>query len=113
MMQQSDIAAPPMLRASFVVIAISMFALWCWSLVPPIENWGNPREDGFSYVGVFWATLTCLPVGVFLLIGAAVGRGRHATRATTALLVGGVLLLLVVAFIMMRDLDDRGIMQIG
>lgn len=113
MIEQPDIVAPPALRASFVVIAITMFALWGWSLVPPIENWGNPREDGFSYVGVFWATLTCLPVGVFLLIGAAIGHGRHAARATTALFFGGVLLLLVVAFIIMRDLDDRGILQIG
>ena len=113
MMQQPDMVAPPLLRGSFVVVAISMLALWGWSLVPPIENWNNPREDGFSFVGAFWSTLTCLPVGVFLLIGAAVGRGRHAARALTALLFGGVLLLLVVAFLMMQDLNDRGILQIG
>lgn len=113
MMQQVDIAAPPVLRATFVVVAVSMFALWGWSLVPPIENWNNPREDGFSLVGAFWATLSCLPVGVFLAIGAAVGRGRHAARALTALFFAGVLLLLVVAFLTFQDLNDRGILQIG
>ena len=64
-------------------------------------------------MGVFWATLTCLPVGVLLLIGAAVGRGRHAARALTTLLFGGVLLLLVVAFQMMQYLDDHKILQMG
>ena len=46
-----------------------MLALWGWSLVPPIENWGNPNEDGFSYVPVFYTTITCLPVGTYLLVG--------------------------------------------
>lgn len=113
MMQQADIAAPPVLRATFAVVALSMFVLWGWSLVPPIENWNNPREDGFSLVGAFWSTLTCLPVGVFLTIGAAAGRGRHAARALTALFFAGVLLLLVVAFLTFQDLSDRGILQIG
>jgi hypothetical protein len=112
-MQQADIAVPPVLRASFAVVAISMFALWGWSLIPPIESWGNPHEDGFSYVPVFWATLTCLPVGVFLAIGAAVGHGRHAARGLTALLCGSVLLLLVVAFLMLQYVNDRGILQLG
>jgi hypothetical protein len=113
MMQQSDIVAPPMLRASFAVVAVSMLALWGWSLVPPIENWNNPNEDGFSFVPAFWATLTCLPVGICLVIGAAVGRGRHAARALTALLFAGVLLLLVVAFLVMQYVNDRGILQLG
>lgn len=113
MMQQADIVAPAVLRATFAVVAVSMFALWGWSLVPPIENWDNPREDGFSLVGAFWSTLTCLPVGVFLTIGASVGRGRHAARALTALFFAGVLLLLVVAFLVMQHLNDNGILQIG
>jgi heme/copper-type cytochrome/quinol oxidase subunit 3 len=112
-MHQADIAVPAVLRASFAVTAISMFALWGWSLIPPIENWGNPHEDGFSYVGVFWTTLTCLPAGLCLIIGAVVGRGRHAARALKALLFAGVLLLLVVGFIMMQYIDDRGIVQLG
>ena len=112
-MQQTEIAAAPMLRVSFAVVAISMFVLWGWSLVPPIANWHNSREDGFSLVGAFWTTLTCLPVGIFLTIGAAVGRGGHAARALTALFFGGVLLLLVVAFLAFQDLDDRGILQTG
>ena len=59
-----------MLRATFVVMAASMLALWGWSLVPPIENWNNPNEDGFFYVPAFYATIVCLPTGLFLLAGA-------------------------------------------
>jgi hypothetical protein len=32
-----------------------MLVLWGLSLIPPIESWGNPNEDGFSYVPAFWA----------------------------------------------------------
>jgi type II secretory pathway component PulM len=112
-MQQAEVLLPPVLRASFAVVAISMFALWGWRLVPPIESWGNPNEDGFSYVPAFWATLTCRPAGIVLTIGAAVGRGRHAARGLTALLCGGVLLLLVVAFLVFQYVNDRGIPQLG
>jgi len=81
---KTEITVSPRLRAMFVVAAAIMFALWGWSLVPPIENWGNPNEDGFSYVPVFYTTITCLPVGLFLLVGAIAGRGRNVTRACIA-----------------------------
>jgi hypothetical protein len=45
---------------------------------------GNPNEDGFSYVGVFYTTLICLPVGLCLLIGAIAGRGGSVSRARVA-----------------------------
>jgi hypothetical protein len=61
-----------------------MLALWGWSLIPPIENWDSPYEDGFSYVAVFYATITCLPVGLYLLVAAIGGRGRHIAHARTA-----------------------------
>ena len=83
----TEIAAPPKLRARFAVAASIMFALWGWSLVPPIANWGNPNEDGFSYVGVFYATPICLPVGIFLLVGAIAGRGRYVWRARIAFFI--------------------------
>ena len=56
-MDQAGITASPRLRVSFLVVAALMFLLWGWSLVPPIENWNNPYEDGFSYVGVFYASI--------------------------------------------------------
>jgi hypothetical protein len=86
-----------MLRATFVVTAASMLALWGWSLVAPIENWNNASEDGFSYVPAFYATIVCLPTGRFLLAGAIAGRGRHLERAHLALLVGAATLFIVVA----------------
>jgi hypothetical protein len=61
-MEQTNIAASPLLRATFAGLAAAMLVLWGLSLGPPIQNWGNPREDGFSYVPAFWTTLTCLPV---------------------------------------------------
>jgi hypothetical protein len=69
----TEIAASPKLRAIFAVAASIMLALWGWSLVPPIENWGNPNEDGFSYVSAFYTTIICLPVGIYLLVGAIAG----------------------------------------
>jgi hypothetical protein len=67
--------------------------LWGWSLIPPIESWGNPQEDGFSYVPAFYATIFCLPTGLYLLAGGIAGRGRYVTRGRIALFIGcGVLL---------------------
>ncbi len=48
---------------------------------------------------LFWATLTWLPVGLYLLAGAAFGRGRPVERARNALWLGGGLVTLVVAFL--------------
>ena len=95
-----------MLRATFVVMAASMLALWGWSLVPPIENWNNPNEDGFSYVPAFYATIVCLPTGLFLLAGAIAGRGRHLERAHSALLVSAATLFIVVAFLIFQYIAD-------
>ena len=83
-----------------------MLLLWGWSLVPPIENWNNPYEDGFSYVGGFYASLICLPAGLFLLIGAIAGHGRHVARARPVLFVGVGTLFIVVAFLIFQRVGD-------
>jgi hypothetical protein len=103
---ETDMAASPRLRIIFAVGAAIMLALWGWSLVPPIQNWGNPNEDGFSYVPLFWATITCLPVGLFLLAGAIIGRGRPVARARHALWLGGALIALVVAFLIFQHIAN-------
>jgi hypothetical protein len=105
-MDQAEITASPKLRVIFVIVAAIMLALWGWSLIPPIENWGNPNEDGFSYVPVFYATITCLPVGLYLLAGAIAGRGRHVARARTTLFLGGGLLFLVAAFLIFQHIAN-------
>ncbi len=84
-----------------------MFALWGWSLVPPIQNWGNPNEDGFSYVALFYTTITCLPVGIFLLVGAIVGRGRKVTLARIAFFIAAAITLLVAAFLIVQHIADN------
>lgn len=82
----TEITASPRLRSMFAVAAFIMLALWGWSLVPPIENWSNPYEDGFSYVPVFYTTIICLPVGIYLLVGAIAGHGRYVRHARIAFL---------------------------
>jgi ABC-type dipeptide/oligopeptide/nickel transport system permease subunit len=105
-MDQAGITASPKLRVIFVVVSTVMLALWGLSLIPPIKSWGDPNEDGFSYVPPFWATITCLPVGLYLLAGAIAGRGRHVARARTALFLGGGLLFLVVAFLIFQHIAN-------
>jgi hypothetical protein len=101
-MDEAGITASPKLRVIFFVVAALMLLLWNWSLIPPIESWDNPYEDGFSYVPAFYASIVCLPAGLFLLIGAIAGHGRHVVRARSALFVGGGRLFIVVAFLIFR-----------
>ena len=105
-MDQAGITASPRLRVSFLVVAALMFLLWGWSLVPPIENWNNPYDDGFSYVGVFYASIICLPTGLLLLVGGVTGRGRHVARARPALFVGAGTLFIVVAFLIFQHIAN-------
>ena len=92
---------------SLAVAAFIMLALWGWSLVPPIENWGNPNEDGFSYVPVFFTTITCLPVGIYLLAGAIAGHGRYVSRARIAFFIAAGITLLVVAFLVVQHIANN------
>jgi len=55
-MDQAGMTASPQRRVIFLVVAALMLLLWGLSLIPPIENWNNPYEDGFSYVGVVYAS---------------------------------------------------------
>jgi hypothetical protein len=95
------------LRIMCAVAAAIMLALWAWSLVPPIQNWGNRNEDGFSYVGVFYATLICLPVGLYLLIGAIAGRGRFVRHARGVFFVACGIIILVGAFLIIQNIANN------
>jgi hypothetical protein len=106
MSDTSEITASPRLRVMFAVAAAIMLSLWAWSLVPPIKNWGNPREDGFSYVGAFYATITCLPVGFFLLVGTIAAHGQYVRRARVAFFVAAGITVLVVAFLAIQHVAD-------
>jgi len=107
MSNTSEITASPRLRVVFAVAAAIMLSLWAWSLVPPIENWGNPNEDGFSYVGVFYATISCLPVGLYLLVGAIAAHGRYLRGARIALFVATGIAILVVAFLIIQHIANN------
>ena len=107
MSNTTEMTASPRLRAMFFAGAATMLALWGWSLVPPIENWGNPNEDGFSYVGVFYTTLICLPVGLCLLIGAIAGRGGSVSRARVAFYIAAGVTVLVAAFLIVQHNADN------
>ncbi len=95
-MDQAAVTASPRLRVIFLAVASSMLFLWGWSLVPPIQNWNS----------VFYATMICLPTGLFLLIGAIAGRGQHVVRARSALFVGCGTLLIVVAFLIFQQIAN-------
>ena len=113
-MDEAGITASPKLRVIFFVVAALMLLLWSWSLIPPIESWDNPYEDGFSYVPIFYASIVCLPAGLFLVIGAIAGHGRHVVRARSALFVGGGTLFIVVAFlIFQRVANSMGGLGLG
>jgi heme/copper-type cytochrome/quinol oxidase subunit 3 len=103
----TEITSSPKLRSMFAVAAFIMLALWGWSLVPPIENWGNPHEDGFSYVPIFYTTIICLAVGIYLLVGAIAGHGRHVRRARTAFFIAAGITLLVVAFLVVQQIANN------
>ena len=103
----TEITASPKMRARFAVAASIMLALWGWSFVPPIENWGNPNEDGFSYAPLFYTTIVCLPLGIYLLIGAIAGHGRYVRRARIAFFIAAAITLLVVAFLVVQHIADN------
>jgi hypothetical protein len=106
---ESDIVASPRLHAIFIAVAAIMLALWGWSLVPAIQNWNDPREDGFSLMPGFYATVTVLPLGLIMLTGGASGRGKHARRARVALTIAIALLVLMTTLeILRRMLNASG-----
>lgn len=102
-----DITASSRLRSVFAVAGLIMLALWGWSFVPPIQNWGNPNEDGFSYAPLFYTTIVCLPLGIVLLAGAAAGHGRYVRRARTAFFVAAGINLMVVAFLVIQHIANN------
>jgi hypothetical protein len=67
------------------------------SLIPVIQNWNNPNEDGFSFVPGFWASITMLPLSFFTLIGAVFGGERRIERARALLIVACGVLAIVAA----------------
>lgn len=105
--ERDEIAASARLRVMLAVAAAVMLGLWGWSFVPPIENWGNPNEDGFSYVPIFYTTIICLPIGLLLLTGAIAGHGRYVRRARIAFVVAAGITTLVVAFLIVQHIADN------
>jgi hypothetical protein len=105
-MAQADIVASAKLRILFAAIAAILLALWGWSLVPAIQNWNNPNEDGFSLVPGSFTTITLLPLGLITLAGAISGRGKSLRRARVALVIGLALLALMAAFEIFRRLSN-------
>ena len=95
-------AASPNLRLIFLAAAAATLGLWIASLLPAIENWNNPNEDGFSMIPAFYASFTVLPAGLVLLAGAIVGRGKWTAHARKALFISLALLCLVIAFKMLQ-----------
>lgn len=94
--------ASPRLRVTFLAVAAATLALWVASLIPAIQNWNNRNEDGFSMIPAFYASFTMVPVGLFLMAGAIIGRGKWTAHARKALVIGIALVCLVIAFKMLQ-----------
>jgi hypothetical protein len=107
MVGATEIAASPRLRSMFAIAAAIMLGLWGWSFVPPIEHWGSPNEDGFSYAPLFYTTIFCLPLGIFLLAGAIAGHGRYVRRARIAFFVAAVIATIVVLFLVVQNIANN------
>ena len=105
--ERDEIAASARLRVMLAVAAAVMLGLWGWSFVPPIESWGNPHEDGFSYVPIFYTTIICLPIGLLLLTGAIAGHGRYVRRARIAFVAAAGIATLVLAFLIVQHIADN------
>ena len=102
----AEITASPRRRSMFAVAAAIMLGFWAWSFGPPIQNWANPNEDGFSYVPLFYTTIFCLPLGLFLLIGAIAGHGRYVRRARIAFFIAAVVTFIVAAFLVVQNIAN-------
>ncbi len=87
-------------RAIYAALALLMFGLWGWSLEEPIKHWGDPNEDGFSYIAVFYATPFCLVPGLLLARDAIFRRDRGLARPAVVIACGA--LAVVVAFLIFQ-----------
>lgn len=103
---QDETKASTTLRIFFVIVAVAMLAFFGWSLVPPIQNWNNPNEDGFSYLGIFWTTIVCLPVALYLVRGAITWHGPRVATARKALVIGCGVIVMVVAFLIFQYIEN-------
>jgi hypothetical protein len=103
----AEITASPRRRSMFAIAAVIMLGLWGWSFVPPFQNWDNPNEDGFSHVPLFYTSIFCLPLGLFLLVGAIVGHGRYVRRARIALFVAAGMTIVVAAFLVVQRIANN------
>ena len=87
-------------RAIYAALGLAMLGLWGWSLEEPIKHWGDPREDGFSYIAVFYATPLCLVPGLLLLKDAILRHNRGLSRPAVVIAIGA--LTIVVAFLIFQ-----------
>jgi hypothetical protein len=107
MSSTTGVTVSPRRRSIFAAAAFIMLFLWVGSFVPPIQNWGNPTEDGLSYAPLFYTTIICLPLGVFLLVGAIAGHGRYVRRARIAFFIAAVITVIVVTFLVIQHIANN------
>jgi hypothetical protein len=105
-LEQADAVASPKLRVLYVAVAAILLALWGWSLVPAIQNWNNPNEDGFSLMPGSFTTFTLLPLGYMTLMGGIFGHGRSLRRARMTFVIGLAFLALLLAFEIFRRMSN-------
>jgi hypothetical protein len=103
----SNTAAPgptawPPLRVVALVAGTAMLALYAWAFVYAVRVVRDPDGDPFELIGIFWASLTLLPLGLICLWGGLRGGEARLRRARTALIAVAALCALLLALEILR-----------
>ena len=91
---------------AYIALGLAMFALWGWSLQEPIRLRNYPYSDGMEYIGLFWATLTCAPCGIALLVSVWRRREAEGGGARLAFYAACVIVAIVVGFLILQRIAN-------
>ena len=105
----SNTAAPPTawppLRIIALIAGAAMLALYAWAFVHAVGVVRNPNGDPFELIGIFWGSLTLLPLGLICLWSGLRGGEPRLRRARTALIIVAALCALLLALETLRRLS--------
>ena len=93
-------------RAAYIALALAMFALWGWSLQEPIRLRNYAYSDGMEYIGLFWTTLTCAPLGIALAVSVWRRHENEGGGARLAFYAACVIVAIVVGFLILQRIAN-------
>ena len=95
-----------------IVLIVPYFAVFALFVVFPVLYgiWLGSSPSAYRKLfqdPVFFTTITCLPVGIYLLVGAIAGHGRYVRRARIAFFIAAGITLLVVTFLVVQHIANN------